>query len=191
VRKETCLKRSFAPALLALLVIGCATPPKPVWVAAEETYKGEKSPYSVDLPPGWMRLNVEDRIVVTRDGTPLQMISVRRAKVGEPLAYSKKKFEKGMLPQEMAGILIDAMSTMEGVAFSEIQENTPAKFGGVDGFRLVLRFRLKNGLEKKWACYGAMSGDWVYTVAYTAVARHYYERDLDTFEKTARSFRIL
>jgi len=185
------LKRSFAPALLALLIIGCATPPKPVWVAAEATYKGEKIPYTVDLPQGWMRLNVDNQAMVTRDGTALQVIAVRRAKVGEPLAYTKKKFEKGMLPQELAGILIDGWSAADAVASSEILENAPAKLGGVDGFRLVVRIRLKTGLERKWACYGAMIGDWVYTVAYNAAARHYYEKDLETFEKTVRSFRIL
>lgn len=185
------MKRSFAPALLVLLAVGCATAPKPVWVDAEATYTREKSPYSVDLPPGWMRLNVEDRIVVTRDGTSLQVIAVRRTKVGEPLPNTKKKYEKGMLPQEMAGILIDTMSTMESVASSDVLDNAPVKFGGVDGFRLLMRFRLKNGLEKRWACYGAMIGDWVYTISYNAAARHYYEKDLETFEKTARSFRVL
>ncbi len=176
-------------AALLILTAGCATAPKPVWVPAEGTYKAEKSGLSADLPAGWTRLNADEALVVTRDGLSLQGIGARRFKIGEPLKHTKKAFDNNMLPQEVSALLIDEMTSAEGVTSSEVLENVPARFGGLDGFRVVIRYRLKGGLTRKCAVYGAMSGDWVYSLYYYAAARHYFDRDREAFESVARSFR--
>jgi len=190
--EESAMKRIFPTVFLVLLAAGCATtPPKPVWVAAEATYNAEKGNYAVDLPTGWMRLNTEDGVRITRDGFSLQAIGVDRYEVGEPLKHTKKKFEKGMLPQEVSAVLIDDLTLIEGVASSDVMENVPTQFGGSDGFRVVLRVHLKNGEERKYALYGGMSDDWVFEIYYFAPSRHYFGRDLETFEGVVRSFRLL
>jgi len=186
------MNRILLTAVLVLVAAGCATaPPKPVWVPAEATYSAEKGNYAVELPTGWMRLNTEDGVRITRDGFPLQTIGVNRYKVGESLKHTKKKFEKGMLPQELSAVLIDDLTLIEGVASSDVVENVPAQFAGIDGFRLVLRLHFKNGEERKYALYGGMSDDWVFGVYYVAPSRHYFGRDLETFEGVVRSFRLL
>jgi len=186
------MKRILSIGLLFLLAAGCATvPPKPVWVLAEATYNTEKGNYAVELPTGWMRLNTEEGVRITRDGFPLQTIGVDRYKVGESLKQTKKKFEKGMLPQEVSSVLIDDLTLIEGLASSEVIENVPTQFAGIDGFRVVLRLHFKNGEERKYALYGGMSGDYVFEIYYTAPPRHYFGRDLETFEGVVRSFRLL
>jgi hypothetical protein len=163
--KEGAMKRILSIAFLFLLAAGCATvPPKPVWVLAEATYNTEKGNYAVELPTGWMRLNTEEGVRITRDGFPLQTIGVDRYKVGESLKQTKKKFEKGMLPQEVSSVLIDDLTLIEGLVSSEVIENVPTQFAGIEGFRVVLRLHFKNGEERKYALYGGMSGDYVFEI---------------------------
>ncbi len=186
------MKRLLRIAILVLLAASCATtPPKPVWVPAEATYKAVNGNYSVDLPKGWMRLNTDEGVKITRDGFLLQSIGVDRYKVGESLKHTKKKFEKGMLPQEVSAVLIDDLTLIEGVGSSDVVENVPVQFGGIDGFRVILHLHLKNGEERKYALYGGMSGDWVFELYYVASPRYYFARDLETFEEVVRSFRLL
>jgi hypothetical protein len=190
--EESAMKRFLSTMFLILLAAGCASvPPKPVWVPAEATFNMEKGNYAVELPTGWMRLNTEDGVRITRDGFTLQTIGVDRYRVGESLKQTKKKFEKGMLPQEVSAVLVDDLTLIEGVASSDVIENVPVLFAGIEGFRVVLRLRFKNGEERKYALYGGMSGDWVFEIFYTAPPRHYFGRDLETFEGVVRSFRLL
>ena len=178
--------------ILVLMAAGCAaTPPKPAWVPAEGTFTAPKSGYSLVLPAGWTRVNREEGLMITRDGATLQVIGVNRYKVGTPLQHTKKKCEKGMLPQELAGILVDDLASAVNVASVEVLENAPARIGDVEGFRVVVRLRFKGGSDRKCAFYGAMRDDHVFDVYYTAAARHYFDRDLGVFEEMARSFRFL
>lgn len=176
---------------ILLLAAGCASTPKPAWVPAEGTFTAAKSGYSLVLPAGWTRVNQEERLAITRDGSSLQVIGVNMYKVGMPMQHTKKKFEKGMLPQEIAGILIDDLASTQNVASVEVLENVPARIGEMEGFRVVCRIRFNGGLDRKCAFYGAMRGDQVFDVYYTAAARHYFDRDLRVFEEMARSFRFL
>lgn len=183
-------RRSIVFSIL-LLAAGCASTPKPVWVPAEGPYTAAKAGYSLVLPAGWTRVNTEERLAITRDGSSLQVIGVNVYKVGTPLQHTKKKFEKGMLPQELAGILIDDLASAQNVASVEVLENVPARIGDVDGFRVACRIRFKSGFDRKWAFYGAFRGDRVFDLFYSAAARHYFDRDLGVFEEVARSFRFL
>lgn len=178
--------------ILALMAGGCASaPPKPVWVPAEGAFTAANSGFSLDLPAGWTRVNLEERLMITRDGSSLQFIGVALYKIGVPLKHTKKKFEKGMLPQEIAGILIDDLASAENIASVEVLENVPARIGDLEGFRVVCRIRIKGGMDRKCAFYGTMRGDQVYDLYYNAAARHYFDRDLGVFEEVARSFRFL
>jgi hypothetical protein len=186
------MKRILPIAFLVMLTAGCATTmQKPVWVPAEATFNAQQGNYVLDLPKGWMRLNTEDGVRMTRDGLRLQTIGVNRYKVGESLKHTQKKFEKEMLPQEISTVLIDDLTLIEGVAHFDVMENVPAQFAGIDGFRVILRLRPKNGGERMYALYGGAIGDRVFEIFYVAPSRHYFERDLETFEGVVQSFRLL
>jgi len=62
---------------------------------------------------------------------------------------------------------------------------------GRQGFRLVYTWATKDGRRLKRIHYGFMEGKWVYRIIYQAAARHYFDRDLTTFEKLRESFRLL
>ena len=59
---------------------------------------------------------------------------------------------------------------------------------GRRGFRLVHTWTTKGGYRLKRIHYGFMEGKWVYRIIYQAAARHYFDRDLATFEKLRESF---
>ena len=140
-----CVKRLLPLVLLLLLAGGCATARRPVWVPAQGAYSADAAGLSAELPAGWTRLNSDNTLLLTRDGLSLQGLGAARYKVGEPLKHAKKTFDKGMLPQEVAGILIDELTSLEDVTSSEVLENVPARLGGVEGFRVVFLIRLKLG----------------------------------------------
>ena len=73
----------------------------------------------------------------------------------------------------------------------ELLDNNPASVGGKQGFKLVYTRKTKEGLRLKRIQYGLVDGKWVYRLIYQAATRHYFDRDLATFERVRESFRLL
>lgn len=170
---------------LALLA-GCAP-----WVQVGGPFQSTPNNFSVELPEGWMRLNTNDYLLTTRDGVLLQNIRIIRHYIDQPLVRTKKSFEKGMLPQEIAEVIVDDLSSTPELLNFEVMENSPAEIAGIPGFRLVFGHKSKDGLRFKNIRYGFMADDWVYSLEYSAAARYYFEKDLGTFERVVSSFRLV
>ena len=120
----------------------------------------------------------------------MQNIRIERVAVGDELTHTKKKFAKRMLPQDVADVEVDEVRSDQGVRNVEFLENVPLQVAGFPGFKLVYTFRAGNGLRLKRAHYGVLVRDWVYRVQYQAPARHYFEKDLATFERVRESFKV-
>jgi hypothetical protein len=73
----------------------------------------------------------------------------------------------------------------------ELIENIPTTVGGKPGFRLLYSWKTKDRLRLKRVQYGFVDGKLVYRLIYQAAARHYFDRDLATFERVRESFRLL
>ncbi len=186
------LRRSpLARAMLALLFLlgalsGCAP-----WVMVEGPYRMDSQGYEANLPPGWRRATaVSDSLLLTRDGVSLQYIRIERVAVGNELTHTKKKFAKGMCPQDVGEVELDEVRSDQGMRNFELVENTLFQVAGLPGFKLVYSFRAVNGLRLKRVHYGVLVRDWVYRVQYQAPARYYFEKDLATFERVRESIRI-
>lgn len=174
--------------LMFLIMSGCATAP---WVQVESPYRAASLGFSVDLPQGWMRLNKEDFLLVTRDGAMLQHIAIDRVSVDKPFEFTKKKLKKGMLPEEAAEAALDNMSSNPDVLNFKIEEKAPATTSGCPGFRVTYTYKNKSGLRLKTVCYGFLKGEWYYTIRYTGVQRYYFDKDIGTFDKVFNSFRLI
>lgn len=175
------------------VVGGCATP----WVMVGGPYRADSQGYSVDLPTGWRRatwlqsgLGWGRPLLLTRDGVALQYIRIERVAISDELTYTKKKFAKGMSPQEVAALELDEVQSDQTLRNFALVENTPVPVAGLPGFKLIYTFKAENGLRLKRVHYGVMARDWVYRVQYEAPARYYFEKDLTTFERVRESFRI-
>ncbi len=94
-------------------------------------------------------------------------------------------------PHEVAEIELDDHRSNPNVYNFTVEENVPATVDGRRGFRLFYTWTTKNGYRLKRIQYGFLEGKWVYQLNYQAAARHYFDRDLATFEKLRESFRIL
>jgi len=185
------LTRPTVALLLTTLFVatGCVTAP---WVPTDGTYTSVVDQYSIELPQGWMRWTQSEdtRLVVTRDGVLLQLIAIERFRVGEPLKHTKKKLAKGMMPQEAAEVVLDNFSSNKDISGVEIKDNRPITISGKPGFWAVFTYKTKDDLKLKVVYCGVLDGESFYGIRYSAAQRHYFDKDLKTFETVLRSFRL-
>jgi hypothetical protein len=171
---------------IALLLVGCAP-----WMEAGGLYTVESQNFSVELPQGWMRLNTSEYLLITRDGILLQNIFIKRIHIDKPLKHTKKKLNKEMLPQEVAEVIIDNIASDPTVLNFKLIENVPARISGITGFKLVYTYKNRDGLRLKSIYYGFITGEWFYSISYTAALRYYFDKDFETFKKVFESFRLI
>lgn len=181
------MKRSLWLLVIVLLIGGCISLP---WVKTDGLYKAPAQNVSIELPDGWMRHNTNKHLFLTRDGPRLQYILVERIRVDDKLKHTKKKFRKGMLPQELAEIVIAHCSSNEKVLNFKVKSNRPIKINGHSGFKLLFTYEDGDNLEYRSLYYGFMEGEWFYGVRYNAPERYYYEKELKTFNKVVSSLKL-
>ena len=165
--------------LAALAFAGCA-PVRPYRSAAgAQVY----SPgFALELPSGWVRNEAETGVTATRDGDVLQMVRVLPWR--EPLAGMATA-----LPSERAELLMARIVADEPTA--TILEAAPATLSGLPGARVTYR-RTDAGGVSRTTVYVVVAGrEGTWDLIYTAASRHYFERDLPTFERALASFRIV
>lgn len=172
--------------ILLLFVAGCAP-----WAKVGGLYTSKPHNFSVELPAGWMKFNTRERLYTTRDGVLLQNIIIERLNIEKPLEHTKKKFSKDMLPQEVAEVILDNISSDQTVLNFEVIENIPARISGFPGFKVVFTYKNKDGLRLKSILYGFIDNEWFYGIRYTAALRYYFDKDRKTFEKVFESFRLI
>jgi hypothetical protein len=173
------------------LTAACASAPRPPpWIPAAGDYTARSGRFTVRLPNGWMLHPETDSLIASRDGVFLQRIDVRTHEVGKPLGSTKKVFARGMLPQEAAEVVQDAIVSSPGMQGASLIENGPAEVAGRPGFKLAFAYKDGDGLKTKAVVYGVLAGDSVYELMYRAPERYYFSRDVDTFEAVRASFRI-
>lgn len=190
------LDRGIVRALLGglvLLLAGCAP-----FVLASGKQTLTEYEFEVTVPEGWYRamrapgtLEAPEGLVLTRDGLALQQIRVERVAMDKDLKFTKRKFDVMLPPHEVAEIELDDHWSNPNVFNLTVEENAPAMVDGRRGFRLVYTWQTKDGYRLKRIHYGFMEGKWVYRLIYQAAARHYFERDLTTFDKLRESFHLL
>lgn len=176
-------------------------------------YTAAPQNFEVDLPQGWrkhepafdhfpvsraMLEELEKRrdpsgdvVRITRDGLLIQQIIIGRISIDKEWAHTKRKLAKGMLPQEVAEVIIDNTRSNQNITNQNVLENSPARLSGYPGFKLIYTYRTKEGLRIKGAHYGAVVEDWYYYVLYEAPERHYFAKDYPVFEKIKDGFRLL
>ena len=173
---------------LGLLVGGCVSLP---WQPTAGLYSSPAENFALELPQGWMRLNSNEDLLITRDGVLLQHVSVERAAVDRPLKSTKKTLTRGMQPQAIAEVIIDNFMSSERMLDVKVVENRPVQVAQYRGFRLVYTHRDKNGLRFKSVLHGFLAGDVFYAIRYTAAERYYFAKDLPTFEQVLASFTLI
>ena len=182
--------RKLAGAAALALAAGCAAA-RPAWApVAGGTWSPPSGRYALQLPDGWMLRGEADHVLASRDGIFLQRIDVGRREVGKPLGGTKKMLARGMLPQEVAEVVQDAIMSSPGMQGTTMLENGPAEVDGRPGFKLVFGFKDADGLKLRAVLYGVLVEDSLYELAFRAPERHYFGRDLAAFEQVRATFTV-
>ncbi len=182
------MKKMIVMAAALSILCGCAR--LSPWVPVKEHYAAPNAPYSVDLPEGWMRLNSDENLLITRDGIFLQSILIEGIRTGQALAHSKKALRRDMKPEEAAESVIGDVKSDKGLKQVEVVDRASATVAGYPGFKFAYTFTVGDGMKYRGVYYGFMKGDRLYGLRYLAADRHYYDQDLKTFEKVLKSFRL-
>lgn len=168
--------------LILLVAVGCAS----------GGHSGSTmQDYSIDPPAGWRELDVSGVFMVTREGAFSQYIMVQRRHVDKPFRHTGKRFNRNMLPQEAAGVILDEIGSDSKILNFQIIECGPAKVSRYDGFRMVFTYKEQDGLKFKTVFYGLLQGDWFYSLRYSAAEDKCSDEDMEVFERVLNSFKIL
>lgn len=147
--------------------------------------------FTVDIPEGWRRLDTNKFFLITKDGAYLQYALIQQRPLHKSFKHTKKKIRRGMLPQEAAGVIIDEIASDKNILNFKVIENTPTSISGNEGFKIVFSYKDQDGSTFKTLYYGFIKDGLFYNLRYTAVKRHYFDKDLKTFEKFVASFRFV
>ena len=198
-----------------VLLISCMVP----YSRVTESHVVSPESFAVDLPQGWRQHDALvdplwrqqrlyesygvtamlekrrklswDVIRLTRDGLLLQQICIGRIWVTDELPNTKRELAQEMIPLEAAEVMSDELRSNSNLTHQEIIENAPATVGGYPGFKLHYSYQTEEKLKVEALFYGALVGNWLYYVLYEAPAQHYFNKDLQVFDRMLSSFQIL
>lgn len=181
------MNRLMAVCIISLLIF-TACVPKSDYRLTEQKETISLQKFTIELPSGWrINQNAERSLSMTKDGLGLQKIMISSMPVTDPLSNTKKKFAKGMLPQEAADIIVGNIISNPHIKNAEILKNEPEKIGGLPAFKLITTFSQESGLKKKSVLYGVIIDEAYYEIYYDAPERYYFEKDFPTFEAVKSS----
>jgi len=154
------------------------------------SYERASQNYLVESPEKWVKLDSNKYLIFTRESAFEQYILIQQRPVDKPFKHTKRTFDKGMLPQEAAEVIIDEIISDRAILNFKVIENAPAVVNEYDGFKVVFTYKDREGLAFKTIYYGFLHGDWFYSLRYNAHENHYSENDVQTFERVLKSFQI-
>lgn len=178
------------PLLLTILLLtGCV----PQWVrvdAKDTAYQGKG--YSLQLPAGWIRIESDDTLVVTRDGPSLQKLLIRVRANAKAFKALEKAADPKLLPSELAELYLAEMRKEDEheIPSLEILANEPARIAGRDAFRIHVRYRTADGLRYDLIAYGFVTDSHFYSIVYTAPTLHFFDQERRQLDAAVASFRL-
>ncbi|MGD1971654.1 MAG: hypothetical protein PVG70_11810 [Desulfobacterales bacterium] len=171
--------------LLLVLLIGCVT------THDAGTYLSSDNRFSVEIPEGWRRLETDKYLMITKDGPFLQYALIQQRPTNRPFRYTRKSLNGSMLPQEAAGLIIDELASDRNLQNFHLIENAPVRIDGHEGFRILFSYNDKKGSTFKTLYCGFVTGNSFYNIRYSAAMRHYFDKDLATFEQLLGTFKVI
>ena len=185
--------------LLTWSTLGACAGHQASWSMAESKQSVDNDQIGVEWPKSWMIFTPAEAdekakeegllVMVTRDGTDLQAMILKKRPTAQGFANTKKRASPGIPPQDLAEIVLDDIRSNPLFIDPQLIETSPSTLGGVPGFKLSIRYRNKAGLPKQAVYYGCLKNDFLYMLIFAAPQRFYYPSNLPTFEVVKNSFR--
>jgi hypothetical protein len=187
--------KNIMAALLALLILPALSVAEPM-----AGRKVSSEGFNFVLPPQWNmpkdkqptgRKKAKEKIVViTKDGFQLNVVEFRKRLLTTEFGYTKKLLAAGMMPQEMAEVVLSDFELNQSMKNLKIIENKPATIAGIPGIRLVYSYRSNGMLQYQDVLYGFQKDGKFYSILYSAPKRHYYDTNLQTFESLVKTMTL-
>jgi hypothetical protein len=173
--------------LILLLFLPACAP----WLRAGGSYESPSHNFSVYIPDGWMRLDTDRYLLLSKEGPFLQYVLIQDRHLDKPFRHTKKKMKAGMLAQEASEVVLDEITSDQTIMDFEVLENVPTKIDGQDGFRLLFTYTNRDGLKLKTVYYGFLSAERFYSIRYTAAKRYYFLKEIPIFDQLLNSFKLI
>lgn len=171
---------------LAFLLIGC---PYHIWEPVSPEVHFPSFRVAIDIPPGWHRFyDGTDDLLISHDGLTLQNIRIRDISLDETKPGVGPTVGPNISTQELAGWVVSSSPGNVQVEKRKILESAPSTLNGINGKRLLVSGESHKGLRYKQLHYVYFQEGRVYIFSFTAVSRHYFDRDEPVFEKIRMSF---
>jgi hypothetical protein len=163
-----------------------------VFLTACVTAGPSKAPdnFVVQVPEQWIKLNVSDCSMYSKDGPFEQYIFIQQRHVSQEFPHAKKTLSPGMTPKEVSDLLLLEIASDPGVLDLRVLEKGPAKVNSYDGFKAIFTYRVKDGYSFKTMIYGFLLGEWFYGIRYNADVNKFTDEDVRTFERMVKSLVI-
>jgi len=154
-------------------------------------YEDSSRSFSIMIPQGWERVNIEKYLLITRDGPFSHYILVQDFNVDKKFNHTYKRFHRDMLPQETSEVIIDEISSDRAISSFQLCENVPITINTYDGFRLVFTYNTADGTGHKTLYYGFLIDDIFYSIRYNTCNGYNDQRDVASFQEVLNSFKVL
>ena len=128
-------------------------------------------------------------LVLSQDGFALHTIQLTKRPIEPEFKHTQKKLSAGMLPQEVAEVVLDNVRANPDIVDLHVVENGPAVLIGTQGFKLNFTYRVKSGLLRQTAIYGCLDRGMLVTISLDAPKQHYFQHHLPALEKAKDSLR--
>lgn len=125
-------------------------------VGSEEQFPADQ--IWADWPSEWMTFRPAERdeeadkegmlLLLSKDGFNLQTITLTKHALEKEFKHTQKKLTNGMLPQEVAEVVLDNVRANPQVVDLQIVQSGPAMVAGTPGFTLTYTYREKSGLTR-------------------------------------------
>ncbi|MDD3529677.1 MAG: hypothetical protein PHS77_07350 [Gallionellaceae bacterium] len=181
------LYRALALASVAVLLASCAA-----WTRLDDGRLEGPDGLGLQALAGWMRYNEAPArvIALTRDGLAVQTIRIEYRPHEQAFPAIKKASSLDLLPNEAADLLFADLKANAALANMQRLDVRPYRLAGRPGFRLHARFRDERGAPFDLLATGRLTRDGLLVVFYRALSTHYFQRDLEVYERLLASVQL-
>jgi len=170
--------------LSAIALAGCQ-PWTHIKKAKNETvYKN----INVALPVGWVQFNPPKHLVLTKDGSGVQNIMVRKFKHEEAFENIEKSSSSALAVSELADLYITNFKKGNEDITVNVKSMKPYKFqNDVEGFEVELELLTKKGLTRVLKVNGAAMDYGLVLFSFDSPKLHYFNRDVTAYDELVKS----
>jgi len=148
--------------------------------------------YQMTLPVEWMKIQVDDALLVTKDGLRIQRMSIMAKDHKNAFSHIKKSSSVDLLPSELADRFIADFKkeNEDDLPSFKVISNQLCQVDGQKGFALQYVFKNADGLLYQGETQGFVTDKGFYAITYLAPKQFFYARDYAVYQQALAKFEV-